>query len=172
MTTPLEQKQNQDSQVAHPGEVLRNLFMNPLGITAYRLSKELGVTPITVSHLLRGKRAVSATMAARLGVFFDVPACYWLHLQANHDLCKCSSNGDSTHVRRTPALDGHRVKIEPVFPEVFRVRLVKERPDSAGREGSSSPVGKQPQARHGASPKARASKRVSRPKTTQTAVAS
>lgn len=64
--------------------------MNPLGITAYRLSKELGVTPITVSHILRGKRSISVSIAARLGTYFDVPSAFWLRLQAAYDLAHIS----------------------------------------------------------------------------------
>jgi addiction module HigA family antidote len=82
---------NQPSLTApHPGTILRQEFMNPLKITAYRLSKELGVTPITVSHILRGKRSISVSIAARLGVYFDVPSDFWLRLQAAFDLANMS----------------------------------------------------------------------------------
>lgn len=86
--------------------------MNPLKITAYRLSKELGVTPITISHLLRGKRAISTSMAARLGVFFDVPAEFWLNLQAKHDLSTKVSLLDGCPVTRCEALKGRSIEIQ------------------------------------------------------------
>ena len=70
----------------HPGTFLREQFMIPLGISAYRLSKEIGVTPITISHILRGKRSISVNIAARLGIYFDVPADFWLRLQAAYEL--------------------------------------------------------------------------------------
>jgi addiction module HigA family antidote len=61
-----------ESMLGTPGDVLRRLFMLPLGLTAYRISKEMSVPPITLSEILRGKRAISATMACRLGVYFGV----------------------------------------------------------------------------------------------------
>lgn len=69
-----------------PGDALQKLFMQPLGLTAYRLSTDLEVAPIAVSQILRGQRAISAAMALRLGTYFGVDPSFWLALQAAHDL--------------------------------------------------------------------------------------
>lgn len=97
-----------------PGGVLSSLFMRPLGLTAYRLSSDLGVAPIAVSHILRGKRAISATMALRLGAYFGVEPAFWLALQAAHDLqnaaaAATTSNGGQPKVqavKKCEALQG------------------------------------------------------------------
>lgn len=69
-----------------PGEVLLKLFMAPLGLTAYRVSTDLSVPPIAISEILRGRRAISPAMAARLGVYFGVEPHFWLALQSAYDL--------------------------------------------------------------------------------------
>lgn len=95
---------SEKNSTKHPGHIIREHFMAPLKITAYRLSKELGVTPITISHVLRGKRSISTSMAARLEVFFDVPGEFWLNLQAKHDLSQKETLLDGCPVTRCEAL--------------------------------------------------------------------
>jgi addiction module HigA family antidote len=56
----------------HPGDVLREDFMKPLGLSAYAVAKAIGVTPIAISEIIRRKRAVSAEMALKLGRLFNV----------------------------------------------------------------------------------------------------
>jgi addiction module HigA family antidote len=70
----------------HPGEVLLTEFMEPLGLTAYRLAKELHVPQPRIHAILRGKRAISADTAVRLGIYFNLPAQFWLNLQNEYDL--------------------------------------------------------------------------------------
>ncbi len=70
----------------HPGEVLCEEFMKPLGLTSYAVAKGLGVQPITISLLLRGRRNVSAEMALRLGRYTGTTPQFWLNLQTHHDL--------------------------------------------------------------------------------------
>jgi len=93
-----------------PGQVLRQLFMQPLGLSAYRLSTDLEVPPIAISEILRGKRAISPAMALRLGAYFGVEPQFWLSLQAAHDLQRAAGqgNGDgAAHtVTRCEALEG------------------------------------------------------------------
>jgi addiction module HigA family antidote len=60
--------------------------MEPLGLTAYRLAKDLGVPAPRVGDIVRGKRAISADSALRLGVYFGLPAQFWLNLQNEYDL--------------------------------------------------------------------------------------
>jgi addiction module HigA family antidote len=70
----------------HPGEILLTEFMEPHGLTAYRLAKELCVPAPRVNDVLLGKRAISADTALRLGVYFGLPAQFWLNLQNDYDL--------------------------------------------------------------------------------------
>lgn len=113
----------------HPGTILRLEFMNPLGITAYRLSKELGVTPITVSHILRGKRSISVSIAARLGIFFDVPSDFWLRLQATYDLANMSKE-EKFKVSRCEKLGDRKFQITDLSNGTteFQVQLCEIQP--------------------------------------------
>ncbi len=70
----------------HPGEVLLEEFLKPLGITPYRLAKETGLSQTRISQILRGKRSVSAETALRLAKFFGVSPEFWLGLQNDYDL--------------------------------------------------------------------------------------
>ncbi|MDH4216217.1 MAG: HigA family addiction module antitoxin [Gallionella sp.] len=69
----------------HPGEVLREEFLLPLGISQYRLAKEIGVTEARISAICSGKRAVTADTALRLAVFFGTTSGFWMGLQADYD---------------------------------------------------------------------------------------
>jgi addiction module HigA family antidote len=70
----------------HPGDILRTEFMEPLGLTAYRLAKELHVPLPRINDVVRGKRSISADTALRLGIYFGLPAQFWLNLQNDFDL--------------------------------------------------------------------------------------
>jgi addiction module HigA family antidote len=70
----------------HPGDILREDFMKPLGLSAYAVAKALGVTPIAISEIIRRKRAVSAEMALKLGRLFNVSPELWMGVQADYDL--------------------------------------------------------------------------------------
>jgi antitoxin HigA-1 len=70
----------------HPGEVLLEDFMKPLGLTQYRLAKDIGVTPIRVSQIVHGQRAISVDTALRLARYFSTSAEVWLRLQVQYDL--------------------------------------------------------------------------------------
>ena len=70
----------------HPGEVLLEEFLKPLGISAYRLSKDLKVPQTRVSQIIKGKRKVTADTALRLSKYFGNSAQFWLGLQNNYDL--------------------------------------------------------------------------------------
>ena len=70
----------------HPGEILLTEFMQPHGLTAYRLAKELCVPLPRVNDIVRGKRGISADTALRLGIYFGLPAQFWLNLQNDYDL--------------------------------------------------------------------------------------
>ena len=70
----------------HPGKVLREEFMIPLEITAYRMSKDLGIPQTRISEILKGRRRVSADTALRLSKYFGNSAKFWLGLQDDYDL--------------------------------------------------------------------------------------
>jgi antitoxin HigA-1 len=70
----------------HPGRVLELEFLEPLEITPYALAKEIGVDPPRVYDIVRGKRAISADTALRLGRYFGTSAEFWLNLQSHYDL--------------------------------------------------------------------------------------
>ena len=70
----------------HPGEVLLEEFLLPLGISQYRLAKDTCVPPRRINEIVHGKRAISADTALRLGRFFGTSESFWLNLQTHHDL--------------------------------------------------------------------------------------
>ena len=70
----------------HPGEVLLEEFLAPIGISQYRLAKDIGVPPRRINEIVHGTRAVSADTALRLARYFATSERFWLNLQAQHDL--------------------------------------------------------------------------------------
>jgi addiction module HigA family antidote len=70
----------------HPGEILEEDFLKPLGITQYRLAKGLRVPARRINEIVLGKRSISADTALRLGRFFKNSARFWLNLQVSYDL--------------------------------------------------------------------------------------
>ncbi|MEZ4859844.1 MAG: HigA family addiction module antitoxin [Caldilineaceae bacterium] len=70
----------------HPGEVLLEDFMKPLGLTQYRLAHDIGVPPLRINQIVHGKRAVTADTALRLARYFGTSANVWMRLQARYDL--------------------------------------------------------------------------------------
>lgn len=70
----------------HPGEILREEFLSPLGITAYRLAKDIQVPPTRISDILNGRRGISAETALRLSRYFGNSAQFWLNLQSHFEL--------------------------------------------------------------------------------------
>ena len=74
--------------LASPGEILLEEFLKPLGVTQYRLAKEIGVSHRRIGEIVVGKRAITADTAARLGVYFGMEAEFWLNLQVHYDLVK------------------------------------------------------------------------------------
>jgi len=68
-----------------PGELLREEFLVPMGLSQYRLAKEIGVPPQRIGEIIAGKRSVSADTDLRLCRFFGLSNGYWLRAQAAHD---------------------------------------------------------------------------------------
>lgn len=69
-----------------PGEILREDFMEPMGISINKLSRDLAVPPNRISEIVNGKRAITADTALRLQRYFGVEAQFWLNLQSEYDL--------------------------------------------------------------------------------------
>lgn len=72
----------------HPGEILEKEFLQPMGISAYRLSKEIGVQQTRISQIVKEKRSITADTAIRLSLFFGTTEAFWMNLQREHDLRK------------------------------------------------------------------------------------
>ena len=70
----------------HPGEILLEEFLEPMGISQYRLSKDISVPPRRINEIVHGKRAVSANTALRLAEYFGTTPQFWLNLQSHYDL--------------------------------------------------------------------------------------
>ena len=69
-----------------PGEILEEEFLKPMGITQYRLAKDIGVPPRRINEITKGKRAITADTALRLGRYFRMSPQFWLNLQTHYDL--------------------------------------------------------------------------------------
>ena len=70
----------------HPGEILLEEFLVPLGLTQYRLAKSLSVPPRRINEIVHGTRAITADTALRLARFFGTSERFWLNLQTAYDL--------------------------------------------------------------------------------------
>ena len=70
----------------HPGEILRSEFLEQMGITQYRLAKDISVPPRRINEIVHGKRSITADTALRLGRFFGMSPQFWLNLQTRYDL--------------------------------------------------------------------------------------
>jgi len=70
----------------HPGDILLEEFLNPMGVSQYRLAKDINVPQHRISEIVQGKRAITADTALRFGRFFGMEAQFWLNLQARYDL--------------------------------------------------------------------------------------
>ncbi len=90
----------------HPGEILREDFLIPLGLSEYRVAKDIGVPPRRINGIVKGKRSVTVDTALRLERYFRWPAEVWLSLQANHDqrVVRESLRAELDGIRPCPAL--------------------------------------------------------------------
>ncbi len=70
----------------HPGEILMEEFLVPMGISQYRLAKDISVPPRRINEIVHGKRSITADTALRLGRFFSMSPQFWLNLQTRYDL--------------------------------------------------------------------------------------
>ena len=87
----------------HPGDILRDEFLDPLGLTAYRLAKDTGMPLTRLAAILAGERAITADTALRLGRFFGMSPEFWLGLQERYDLDKARAGlGDRLRTEVKP----------------------------------------------------------------------
>ena len=70
----------------HPGEILLEDFLKPMGLSQYRLAKDISVSPRRINEIVHGKRSVTADTALRLGRYFAVSPRFWLNIQNRFDL--------------------------------------------------------------------------------------
>ena len=70
----------------HPGEILLEEFMKPMGITARQLASDIDVSPSRISEIVNGMRPISVDTALRLGIFFSMEPRFWINLQTEYDL--------------------------------------------------------------------------------------
>jgi addiction module HigA family antidote len=70
----------------HPGEILMEEFLKPMGLSAYKLSKDTGIPQTRISAILKGNRSVTADTALRLSKYFGTTAKFWLGLQDDYDI--------------------------------------------------------------------------------------
>jgi addiction module HigA family antidote len=77
---------NKNPIAIHPGEILREEFIKPMGISQYRLAKSHNLPPRRINEIVHKKRAISVDTALRLARFFNTPAEFWVQLQARYDL--------------------------------------------------------------------------------------
>lgn len=90
--------------IPHPGDVLREDFMIPLGLSASAVARALGVAPITVSLIVRGRRSVSPEMALRLARWSGCSVDFWMGLQSFHDLRVAERNASEKVLREVTPL--------------------------------------------------------------------
>ncbi|GJD93934.1 HigA family addiction module antitoxin [Methylobacterium iners] len=83
----------------HPGEVLKEEFLVPLGLSATKLAEEIGVPPNRLTEIIRQRRDMSADTAIRLGRRFGTTAQFWLNLQNARDLSQAEATHDYSRVK-------------------------------------------------------------------------
>jgi len=87
----------------HPGEIIRELCINPLGLSVTDTAKGLGVSRKTLSAILNGRAGISPEMAIRLSIAFGTSAESWLNQQSQYDLWQAEQQRDDLHVSRLSA---------------------------------------------------------------------
>ncbi len=87
----------------HPGEVLRELCLKPLGLTVTEAATALGVSRKTLSSILNGRSGISAEMAVRLSLAFGTTAESWLNQQLQYDLSRAERKRNKLHVTKLSA---------------------------------------------------------------------
>lgn len=79
----------------HPGEILLEEFMRPMGITGRQMASDIDVSPSRISEIVHGTRPISADTALRLGLFFSMDPRFWINLQSEYDLRMIKRNQEA-----------------------------------------------------------------------------
>lgn len=87
---------NQKLPPIHPGKILFEEFLEPLGISQYRLAKDTSVPPRRINEIVHQKRAITADTALRLGIFFNMSPHFWMNLQSRYELEKAEDQLEDT----------------------------------------------------------------------------
>lgn len=95
----------------HPGEILQEEFLKPMGITAYRLSKETNIDQTRISEIIKGKRSISVDTALRFAKFFGNSPEFWINLQNHFDI-----------EEKKAKMEKELKKIRPFVPEILQAR--------------------------------------------------
>lgn len=95
----------------HPGEILQEEFLKPMGITAYRLSKETNIDQTRISEIIKGKRSISVDTALRFAKFFGNSPEFWINLQNHFDI-----------EEKKAKMEKDLKKIRPFVPEILQAR--------------------------------------------------
>ncbi len=86
----------------HPGEILSEEFLEPLGISHYRLAKAIGVPQTRIGEIVAGRRGITADTALRLARFFDTSVAFWMNLQVSYDTVRAEEVLGEVLARITP----------------------------------------------------------------------
>ena len=78
----------------HPGEILEEEFLKPMGISQTKLALDIHVPPPRINGIVKGNRGITADTALRLGKYFGTGAEFWLNLQMNYELCVAAKNAE------------------------------------------------------------------------------
>jgi addiction module HigA family antidote len=78
----------------HPGEILKEEFLEPLSITQYRIAKDIGVGQTAISEIIKGQRRLSIEMAVRLSKYLGTSVKFWINLQNDYDIEEITSQED------------------------------------------------------------------------------
>lgn len=89
-------KDNRRNLISHPGEILKEEFLEPLGISVYALAKAMSVPRTRLNDIVLKRRGISADTALRLARFFDMTPNYWLNLQTHYDLVMAETEPENT----------------------------------------------------------------------------
>ena len=89
-------KDNRRNLISHPGEILKDEFLEPFGISVYALANAIGVPRTRLNDIVLARRGISADTALRLALFFDMTPNYWLNLQTHYDLVMAETEPKNT----------------------------------------------------------------------------
>jgi addiction module HigA family antidote len=101
-------------RLTHPGKILREEFMDPIGLSAYGLAKALDVPLPRVNDIVREKRAISPEMAVLLSTYLGTSDVYWINLQAHYDLAMAKDRVAKHAARITPHPHDKSGALQPV----------------------------------------------------------